>query len=217
MSAGARTNDTAMNSTPAAAIVSASTRSSSVGVAQPRALGRAGGRRGGPVPVRRSRPRRRADVGSTSLDPQRDRPVADDHSIADREVVEQRRVVDADHVGVARPVADLEADHRSRRRAGRPASGTLRRGSSVRAGRPARRSACRPSIATAAHRVEPVEVLLDGPWLRLSRTTSTPARSTAIERFVGASLAGPSVATIFVRRVTPGAPGSSGGESYLLI
>ena len=109
MSAGARTNDTAMNSTPADGHVSASTRSSSVGVAS---RDRSEGRwtPGHPCARPPFSTTATAEVGRDLLDAGADRSITDDHAIADRQIVEEPGVVDADHVGIARSVADLEAD-----------------------------------------------------------------------------------------------------------
>ena len=72
----------------------------------------------------------------------------------------------------------------------------------ARAGRRARRPGGRRAAATSRTAASRCRWSSTGPWLRLSRTTSTPARTIASSR-AGSSLAGPSVATIFVRRVTP--------------
>ena len=71
----------------------------------------------------------------------------------------------------------------------------------ARAGRRARRSAGRRRRRPRAPVASRSRWSSSGPWLRLRRTTSTPARSSASSR-AGSSLAGPIVATIFVRRVT---------------
>ena len=156
-----------------------------------------------------------APTSARRAGPGRDRPIADDHSIADGQVVEEAGVVDADHVGVARPVADLEADHRSRlqldaRRRERSRADLRSREVGQHPDRLADRDRDRP------HAFETVDVLRDGAVAEVE-THHVDTGATRATSASSPSVAGPSVATIFVRRVTPGAPGASSGGSHLLI
>ena len=94
-SSAARTNDTARKSTPSAAIAAASTRSSAVGAwSRSRSDGRCTPGRPWAWPPLRTwhrAPRRRR-----RLDSEGDRAVAEHDPVAGVQVVEQRRVVDAD-------------------------------------------------------------------------------------------------------------------------
>ena len=200
-SAARRTNDRATYSTPAAATASASTRSSSVGA---NICSRSHDRWTPGRPCVRpplstsasTAPSRHGD------DAQRDAAVADDDAVAGVEVLEQRRVAArVITVAAARARARHEPDALVPAPGRRHPSGNAParifgpgRSASTPTGRPTRRATSR-TVASRSRCSSTV------PWLRLSRTTSTPARTIASSR-AGSSLAGPSVATIFVRRVT---------------
>jgi DNA ligase (NAD+) len=69
--------------------------------------------------------------------------------------------------------------------------------------RSARTPTARPTSSAAARRFARLALWSSWvPWLRLSRATSSPAR-TSLRRISGLDVAGPRVATIFARRVTP--------------
>ncbi len=108
-SSAAHTNDTAMNSTPAAAIVSASTRSSSVGVVSRTTVD---DRCTPGCPLVRPPVSTRASAASSVdlEDRHRDRTVPELDLRPGVEIVEQRRVLHVDRRCIARPVAGDEPD-----------------------------------------------------------------------------------------------------------
>ena len=181
---------------------SASTRSSSVGVvSRERSDGHVHAR-AALASARRSRPRRRA-VGLDAS-----RPAARSHRRRSR---------------TRSPRAGRRAASGSRRgstpRAARPSPGTSRIIAPARASTPSSGTApartfgpgrsastpttCRRASATDAHAFEPADVLVDGAVAEVEPDDVDAGPQMAVEH-LGASLAGPSVATIFVRRLTSG-------------
>ena len=198
----ARTNDTAMKSTPAAAACSASTRSSSVGVvSRIRSDGRC--TPGRPCVRPAGLDQRLGLVGPDGDDAQADRTVADDQPVADRA---GRRAASGSRRRSRRPCSSRRrgaAARSSRRRATRRLRGSARPGSSG-PGRSASTPIGRPSSAAhGTHLGQPRGVLLERAVAEVEPHDVDAGVAATGRASSSPSHAGPSVATIFVRRDIP--------------